>query len=124
MLALAFVLCAFGSKAIIDCWFLGSIFSWYRAWAELIREEGSWWLSRKLGELLTCKFCFSYHSSLWLTLCCLPLMPSWWLMPPWWLAARTAARFLDILEENLEGSGNVITGAESSGDDPSSGGGG
>ena len=97
---MAFVLCCLGSKAILDVWFLGSIFSWYRAWAELIRDEGEWWLSRKFGELLSCRFCFSYHSSLWLSLFCLPVLP-WWSIVPWWLAVRTTTAFIDSFEDFL-----------------------
>jgi hypothetical protein len=103
---LAFMTCVLGSKALLDVWFKGSIFAWHRAWAELIRDEGKWWLSRKLGELLTCRFCFSYHSSLWLSLCCLPIL-SLWMLPPWWLAVRTATWFLDLFEDRLE-KGNSI----------------
>lgn len=96
----AFVLCVLGSKAVLDVWFKGSIFAWYRAWAELLRDAGEWWLSRKFGELMSCRFCFSYHSSLWLSLFCLPILP-WWSIVPWWLATRTATDFLDQLEESL-----------------------
>lgn len=103
---LAFITCVLGSKAILDVWFKGSIFAWHRAWAELIRDEGKWWLSRKFGELLTCRFCFSYHSSLWLSLCCLPIL-SWWILPPWWLAVRTSTWFLDLFEEKLEQENNI-----------------
>jgi hypothetical protein len=98
---MAFVLCVLGSKAIIDVWFKGSIFAWHRAWAELMRDEGKWWLTRKFGELMTCRFCFSYHSSLWLSLLCIPLLP-WWMLIPWWLAVRTSTAFLDLFEEKLE----------------------
>ena len=94
---MAFVLCALGSKALIDVWFKGSIFAYYRAWAELFRDEGKWWITRKFGELLSCRFCFSYHSSLWLTLLCVPILP-WWSVIPWWLAVRTTTGFLDTLE--------------------------
>ena len=96
----AFVLCVLGSKAILDVWFKGSIFAWHRAWAELLRDAGEWWLSRKFGELMSCRFCFSYHSSLWLSLFCLPILP-WWAFVLWWLATRTATDFLDQLEESL-----------------------
>jgi hypothetical protein len=97
----AFVLCVLASKAVLDVWFKGSIFAWYRAWAELLRDAGEWWLSQKFGELMTCRFCFSYHSSLWLSLFCLPVLP-WWALVPWWLAVRTATAFLDQFEESLD----------------------
>ncbi len=98
---MAFVLCVLGSKAVLDVWFKGSIFSWHRAWAELLRDEGEWWLTRKFGELATCRFCFSYHSSLWMSLFCLPIL-NWWIIIPWWLAVRSAAWFVDLLEELIE----------------------
>lgn len=95
---MCFLLCVLGSKAVMDVWFKGSIFSWHRAWAELLRDEGEWWLSRKFGELLTCRFCFSYHSSLWLSLFCLPIL-NWWAIVPWWLAVRTTTAFVDQLDD-------------------------
>jgi hypothetical protein len=98
---MCFLLCVLGSKAVLDVWFNGSIFSWHRAWAELLRDEGEWWLSRKFGELLTCRFCFSYHSSLWLSLFCLPIL-NWWVIVPWWLAVRTTTAFVDQLEQLIE----------------------
>jgi hypothetical protein len=98
---LAFVLCALASKAVLDVWFKGSIFSWHRAWAELLRDEAKWKVSRLFGELMTCRFCFSYHTSLWLSLFCLPVVP-WWAIAPWWLAVRTVTSFIDTFEEMLD----------------------
>jgi len=106
---MAFVSCVLASKAVLDVWFNGSIFSWHRAWAELLRDEGAWKVSRLLGELLTCRFCLSYHTSLWFTLCCIPILP-WWALAPWWFAVRTAARFVDIFEEKLDGDSSTARG--------------
>jgi hypothetical protein len=119
--ALAFVLCVLASKAVLDVWFKGSIFSWHRAWAELLRDEGKWKLSRLFGELMTCRFCFSYHTSLWMSLFCLPVLP-WWALVPWWLAVRTTTYFVDSLEEALDERKN--TSGNNDGEIPDNSGGG
>lgn len=99
---LAFALCVLASKALGDVWFKGSIFARGRAWGELYRDEGKWWVTQKFGELISCRFCFSYHTALWVSLFCIPLLP-YWIIPVWWLAVRTATGFLDLLEEKLDG---------------------
>lgn len=114
---MCFVLCVLGSKAILDVWFLGSIFANYRAWAELFRDEGKWRLTKLLGELLSCRFCFSYHSSLWMTLCFIPVIP-WWGLLPWWLAVRTTTGFLDTFEALLERTGEDNVEQSSSAEHP------
>ena len=109
---MSFVLCVLASRAILDVWFFGSIFAWHRAWAELLRDEGKLWLSRKFGELMTCRFCFSYHSSLWLSLFCLPVIP-WWAFVPWWLAVRTATSLLDkVFAYGEESNGSAADGED------------
>lgn len=108
---MSFALCVLASRAVLDVWFLGSIFAWHRAWAELLRDEGKWWLTQKFGELMTCRFCFSYHSSLWLSLFCLPTIP-WWAFVPWWLAVRTTTSLLDKLFPYEEESNGSVAGGE------------
>ena len=103
----AFAVCVLASKAIIDVWFKGSIFAYGRAWGELLRDEGKWWLTQKFGELISCRFCFSYHTALWVSLACIPIL-SWWMFPVWWLAVRTATGLIDLIEEKLDGQQQAI----------------
>lgn len=82
---------AAAAKAVLDCWFTGSVFADWRARAQDARDGGGWALTRFVGGALSCRFCLSYHVTLLLAILSLAVLPSAWLAPAVWLASQAGA---------------------------------
>lgn len=88
----AALLVALATRATLDCWMQGSIFSRGRARMELWRDDDFYFYRRLLGELMTCRFCLAYHVAFWLAV----LAVGWTFhLPVVWLTAVCLTRLLD-----------------------------
>lgn len=71
-----FIALVFAASAVVDAWFNGSIFADRRAYFQALDDGGS-----KLGELMSCRFCFSHHTP-WI-LAALFFVPGLFVPEPW-----------------------------------------
>lgn len=90
------------AKAILDAWFLGSVFADWRAQGQELRDNGSWMITRFFGGASSCRFCFSYHTTLVLSILSLPVLPSCWLLPAIWFASQAVAWWLPPAGESSD----------------------
>ncbi len=86
---------AVASKAALDAWFYGTLFSTARAHTEAWRESNSLHTSLA-GELLSCRFCLGYHVSFLITVLCCFNDLSFILLVPVWLAARAVEHEVEL----------------------------
>ena len=96
LLACVFVLSVWSVVGALDLWFKGSLFDRPRAAFGRMAGRG-----RRLGELMTCRFCLSHWAALSATACALPVLPSDWLAPVWWLALRRCAGYVEAMNDWL-----------------------
>lgn len=70
------LLVAVATKAALDAWFEGSVFSVARAYAEAWKESDKKIVSL-FGELLSCRFCLGYHASFIFSIMCCLFIGNW-----------------------------------------------